>query len=131
WNQLRYRFKIDEVYLTKNDVEIFSGPLNEQQFDVLEDLQFKGRANGSYDSLSVDLSLNRPYGQLSLHGGSQLKRPFRYTASLSGRNVNPDDLIAADIDTTNLTFDVIANGLATDLKDAVMELDASVYNSSF
>ncbi len=128
-DQLSYRFKVNEVFLTKNDVELFTGPLNEKQSGALENLQLSGRVNGSDDSLNVDLGLASPYGQLSLRGNAHLKRPFKYTASFSGRNINPANFIAGDIDTTSLTFDVTASGLGIDVKDAVMELNASVYNS--
>lgn len=128
--QLAYRFKVAEVFLRKKDIEVFSGPLDEKQFNVLENLQFNGRVNGTEDSLDVDLSLNSPYGLLELQGGSQLKQPFSYTASLSGKDVNLGDLIATGIDSTDLSFNITAGGLATRLEDAVMEVKGSVFESS-
>ncbi len=128
--KLRYELKMSEVVLQKNDVEIFSGPLNENQFSLLDSLRFEGKANGSKDSLEVDINVNSPKGQLTLQGGTRLAEPFSYNGSISGKQLNLGILFGSRIDSTSLNFDASINGSGITLQEAVTEFNASIYEST-
>ncbi len=127
---LRYRFKMAEVVLQKDDLEIFTGPLNEDQYSLLNALQFNGKADGSRDSVDVNIDVQSPYGRLSLVGGSRLTEPYRYMGSLSGKELDISPLMGSEIDTTRFNFDASMQGTGLTLEDAVAEMSANVYASS-
>ncbi len=128
-DRLLYELKIAEVVLRKRDLEVLTGPLEERQFAVLENLSFNGSADGSADSVNVDLDLESDYGSLSMKGGSQLKHPYSYSGSLSGNRVNLGPLVVSGPDSTALNFDASANGIGINIEDAVLEFNASFYDS--
>ena len=127
---LRYELSMSEVVLQKDDVEIFTGPLRENQFSLLDSLSFDGKANGSVDSLDLDINIDSPNGELSLKGGSTLKEPYHYKGSLSGKRVNLGVLLGSRIDTTSLNFDATVDGSGLEMNEAVVEFNASVYEST-
>ena len=127
---LRYELKMSEVVLQKNDVEIFSGPLDENQFSLLDSLRFEGKANGSKDSLDFDINVNSPKGELSLLGGTKLTEPYNYNGSISGKRLNLAVLFGSRIDSTSLNFDASINGSGITLEEAVVEFNASVFEST-
>lgn len=128
-DDLRYELKMSQVVLQKNDVEIFSGPLNENQFSLLDSLRFEGRANGTRDSLDLDINVDSPNGELSLIGGTKLTRPYNYNGSISGKRLNLGVVFGPRIDSTSLNFDASINGSGITLQDAVVEFNASGYDS--
>lgn len=128
--ELRYRLKMDEVVLQKEDVESLTGSLEESQFSILDQLRFDGKANGTDDSLNVDLNIESPNGQLVLVGGTRLKKPYTYNGSLSAKQLNMAALFGARIDTTRLNFDASVNGSGITIDDAVAEFTASIYEST-
>ncbi|MGK7368961.1 MAG: AsmA family protein, partial [Candidatus Halalkalibacterium sp. M3_1C_030] len=129
-DNLWYELKMSEVVLQKNDVEIFSGPLNEEQFSLLDSLRFEGKANGSLDTLDVDVNINSPNGELSLLGGTKLTEPYNYNGSLSGKRLNIGVLLGSRIDSTGLNFDASVSGSGISLDEAVAEFNASIYEST-
>ncbi|NGP76873.1 hypothetical protein G3570_09530 [Balneolaceae bacterium YR4-1] len=128
-SDLRYELKMSQVVLQKNDVEIFSGPLNENQFSLLDSLRFEGKANGTRDSLDFDINVYSPKGDLSLIGGTRLTRPFSYNGSISGKRLNLRSLFGPRVDSTSLNFDASVNGSGITMEEAVVEFNASAYNS--
>jgi len=130
-DQLTYNFRIRDLFVRKKDVEVFTGTLDEQQYNILENLVVNGHANGSRDSVLVDVNLKSPMGALEVNANSRLKSPFKYSATLSGRDVNLGNIFRTRIDTTNLNFDASVNGIGYNLDDAVSTFEASFFNSSY
>ena len=126
---LQYELKMSEVVLQKDDVEVFTGPLRENQFSLLDSLSFDGKANGSIDSLNIDIDIDSPNGKLSLFGGTTLNKPYNYNGSLSGERVDIGILLGSRIDTTSLNFDATIKGSGITMSDAVLEMNASIFES--
>lgn len=126
----RYELQMDEVVLQKDDLEILTGTLEERQFDLLNQLRFDGKANGSMDSLNVDLDIESPNGRVVMVGGTRLKAPYSYNGSLSGEQLNLGGILDSRIDTTSLNFDASVSGTGISMSDAVLEFSTRIYESS-
>lgn len=129
-DELAYRLKMEEVVLQKDDLEILTGPLEETQFSLINQLRFEGKVNGSDDSLNVDVNIESPNGKLALIGGTTLKKPYIYNGSVSAKQLNIGGLFGSRVDTTSLNFDVSLNGSGITLEDAVTEFTVGIYEST-
>ena len=127
---LTYDLQIAELLMRKQDLEVFTDSLREKQFDILEDLSVSGSANGSLDSVNVDVELGSRFGNVKVKGSSQLKEPFGYSGSLEATGVNAAPFFTSAIDTTNLNFNASISGVGTDISNAFMDLSTTIYNSS-
>lgn len=124
-----YQLAIAETELRKRDAEHLLGRLDATQYQVLENLRFRGNANGTIDSVSLDLKLLSPHGELTMKGSSRFRNPYEYSGSLRGKNVNIAPLFDIPVDTTSLNFDSYLSGMGFEFEDAVAELTTTFYNS--
>ncbi len=128
-NRLAYRFNIDTLEVRKEDVEIFTGELNEKQYRALQNLRLNGSARGSADSLLVDVSGSSSLGSFELNGKTDLVEPYSYRGSVVGQGVDIGPLVAAGIDSTYLNFSAAVAGKNTSLKTGAMEFEGFAQNS--
>lgn len=126
---LNYQFSLDDLFLRKRDLEVITGPLNEAQFNVFESLRVKGNTTGTLDSLNTDLNMQSPAGSLTLNGFAQLRSPFKYSGSLSSKNVDVSPFIENRVDTTNMNMDLAFNGVGFDFSKDLHNFSASLYSS--
>ncbi|MDR8390401.1 translocation/assembly module TamB [Aliifodinibius sp. S!AR15-10] len=128
--EMNYRFDLQDLALRKRDLEVITGPLNQAQFQVFESLRMKGKVAGTPDSLDMDLNIDSPSGAIGVKGYTQLRSPFRYSGSLSGKNIDISPFLAQNIDTTNINLDASFNGIGHDLSKDLLNFSASLYSSS-
>lgn len=128
-SNFNYRLAIAETELRKKDVEHLLGTLDATQYGALENLKFRGNANGSLDSVFVDLNLSSPHGELSMKGSSQLRSPYQYSGSLTGKKLDIAPLFEIPVDTTSLNFDAYLSGMGFTIDDAIAELSTTFYDS--
>lgn len=128
-DELSYDLEITEGALTKKDLELFTDTLRQQQYNMMENLAFRGSTSGSLDSLSTELNLQGTHGNIVFKGNTRLTSPYRYSGTLEGREVNVAPLFKTGIDTSSLNFEALYNGVGKELKNAFMDFTASVSNS--
>ncbi|MCW9706658.1 translocation/assembly module TamB domain-containing protein [Fodinibius salsisoli] len=124
-----YRVSIDSVNLRKEDVRPLVDTLKAPRYRALEDLTMKGTANGSLDSIYVDLALHSPLGSLDLQGGSQLKAPHQYTGNMMADSLDVSWLNPTVLDTTSLNFDAQITGSGFNLEQAGSDLNVTFSES--
>ncbi|MDZ7715582.1 MAG: hypothetical protein U5J95_05150 [Balneolaceae bacterium] len=129
-DNLSYDLEIAELSMRKQDLEILTSSLDQRELEILNNLAVKGSADGSLDSVNVDLKLTSKFGNVSLKGSSQLKEPFRYAGSVEGTSVNATPFFTSTIDTTNLNFNTSVTGIGTNISDAFMDLSTTIFNST-
>ncbi|MFH5885093.1 hypothetical protein ACG2F4_12340 [Halalkalibaculum sp. DA3122] len=129
-SELNYLFNVEDLFLRKQDLEVVTGPLNQAQFSLFEDLQVSGATSGTPDSLNLDLNLQGPAGSIAAKGFTQLRTPFKYSGSLSANNIDLAPFLAHRVDTTNLNFDISLNGIGYDFSKDLHNFSASLYNST-
>lgn len=118
-----YRVSVDSVNLRKEDIRPLVDSINAPRYRALEDLTMKGTANGSLDSIYVDLGIDSPLGSMDVQGGSQLQEPHRYEGMLTGDSLDVSWLSAAELDTTSFNFDARLSGNGFTLEEAGSDLD--------
>jgi len=126
---LAYEIRLDQLDLRKPALDQLFSDFKAPQFRALEDLTASGKANGSLDSVSVNLSFESPLGQLTMKGQSQLAKPYRYQGSMEGTNLDVSSLLDTAVDTTSLNFSAELNGAGITLEDAVSNFEADFTNS--
>ncbi|HKK46103.1 MAG TPA: hypothetical protein VJ964_11320 [Balneolaceae bacterium] len=128
-NTFAYNIRLDQFNLQKEDLAKLIGQEKAQQYRALQTLRASGKANGTADSVDVNLDINSALGEVSVKGQSQLVSPYRYVGTLNGKNLDISPFAAASLDTTNLNFDASIDGSGFSLKKAVTRLQSTIYNS--
>lgn len=118
-----YRMNIDSVNLRRQDIRSLLDTLQAPRYEALENLTMKGMAEGSLDSINVDLALDSPFGILDLQGGSQLKEPHQYQGAVTARNMDVSWLAPTMVDTTALNFEARLSGFGFTPDQAVSDLE--------
>ncbi len=121
-----YEIRLDHVNLQKPDADQLFDSLLVSQYQALENITASGKASGNTDSVQVDLAFSSPLGELQMEGYSQLKRPYHYSGTMSGKNVDLSPFFRTDFDTTALNFDAQLEGAGITFEDAV-----STFNVAF
>ncbi|MDZ7692901.1 MAG: hypothetical protein U5K69_17550 [Balneolaceae bacterium] len=67
---------MQDLFLRKQDLEVLTGPLNKEQFQLLESLRLQGQTAGTLDSLNLNLNMQGPAGSVALNGFTQLQGTF-------------------------------------------------------
>lgn len=129
WRQLTYDLEIYDLTFLKEDLELFTGALDENKYRVVENLSLRGQAAGTVDSLTLNLEAESLYGELDLQGDLEISDLYHYSGSLNGTNVNIAPFFAGIMDTTNLNFEASLTGRGTNISDANMELTAHLFDS--
>lgn len=129
-NQLKYRVHVSNTVLRKQDMEVLTGRLSGGYFEDWESFKMEGRAQGTLDSARVNLDLASSAGKVTLAGGSSLKPPYRYDATLNARSLDLGKVLASRFKQTNLNMDLKAKGVGLDVENGVSDLSAEVFNST-
>ena len=128
-DSMSYQFKVDNVIVRQSDLEIFTGPLSDLQNRAVNSFQMDGSIMGTPDTLDTDLEMRSNIGNLKVIAGMQLHAPFKYSGSLSGKEIDLAPFFTAALDTTNLNFESSVNGVGFDYRSATLEFTSSIYNS--
>lgn len=124
-----YEVRLDRINLQESALRQLFENLSEPQFQALQNLTATGKANGSLDSVDVDLTFSSPAGELAINGQSQLVKPFRYRGSMEGTNLDVSSLSESTIDTTSLNFSAQLDGAGIDFEEAVSNFEATFKDS--
>ncbi len=124
-----YGLDLQEFILRPQDLEVLTGPLNQEQYQVLDSLQLEGEAEGTLDSLNMDLSLKGKTGSIAVNGFTQLRSPFKYNGSVSAQQIDVAPFMGSRTDTTDINFDATIDGVGFDLLNDLHNVSATLYNS--
>jgi hypothetical protein len=125
---LGYQVQLNRINIKKDAFAQLIDSTTAIQYSALDDVVVSGTANGSMDSLNVDISAAGSLGQLSLQGQTQLAPPYEYWGTASGKSVNVGRLTST-VDSTALNFDARLEGVGFTLEGAVTEFAATITNS--
>lgn len=124
-----YDIRLDRVNLQKREVHQLFDSVSVTHRQAFENLTASGKANGSLDSVDVDLAFSSPLGELEMQGRSELKPPYEYRGTMSGKDLDISPFFASDLDTTALNFNARLEGVGITLEDAVTTFNATFTDS--
>src|SRR5699024_8907830 len=117
--------------LEKDDLKKLLKNTNNTLLNSLNNLKLAGFAEGSSDTLSLNIEAESPAGRFGFMGSTQLKKPYHFLGRLSGNNINLAPFIQAGIDTTALSFNAAIEGQNPSLTGGHFYFKGDVYNSLF
>src|SRR5699024_581689 len=130
-SKMHYTFQIDTLRLEKDDLKKLLKNTNNTLLNSLNNLKLAGFAEGSSDTLSLNIEAESPAGRFGFMGSTQLKKPYHFLGRLSGNNINLVPFIQAGIDTTALSFNAAIEGQNPSLTGGHFYFKGDVYNSLF
>ncbi|WP_142714504.1 translocation/assembly module TamB domain-containing protein [Fodinibius sediminis] len=117
-----YRLSIDSVNVRRQDLRALLDTVRAPKYEALEGLTMRGEADGSLDSINVDLEVSSPFGLLDLQGQGQLTAPHGYQGLIRARDMDVSWLATA-LDTTSLNFEATLNGRGYEPEQAVSDVE--------
>jgi hypothetical protein len=124
-----YSARLNRLYLRNQELQQLLADTSNASLRDLQNLTVTGRAEGSTDSLGVDLELESTLGAVQVQGYSRLQAPYQYQATLQGTNLDVSSLAASRLDTTSLNVIAQLQGEGITLEDAATTFSATLADS--